>query len=145
MALDFLLGHWQAVNQPGEPTGGFDFASQLQSKVIVRTNYADYPATAERAAFRHEDLMIIYYDENQNLLADYYDSEGHVIHYTGQVRDGNRVVFQSAPTYSGPAFRLSYQLETDGRLSGTFEIAQLAELDKFMPYLAWSAIKIPAK
>jgi hypothetical protein len=107
-SLNFLLGQWQALSKPGEPTGKFRFASQLQSRIIVRTNYADYAATNERPAFRHKDLMIIYCDEAQNLLADYYDSEGHIIHYCGQVNRENEVVFTSIPTTSNPRFRLSY-------------------------------------
>jgi len=107
-SLHFLLGQWWADQKFGEPAGGFTFASQLQSRIIVRTNYADYPATDERQAYRHEDLMVIYCDENQTLRADYYDSEGHVIRYSGQVIEKNRVVCTSEPTGSGPGFRFTY-------------------------------------
>lgn len=140
-SLSFLLGQWQALSKPGEPTGEFRFVSQLQSKIIVRTNYADYDATNERPAFRHEDLMIIYCDEAQNLLADYYDSEGHVIHYAGQLNGENEVVFTSMPITSIPRFRLRYHLDDDRRLIGTFETASPVEPNVFTPYLSWSAVK----
>jgi len=140
-SLSFLLGQWQAPGKPGEPTGEFRFVSQLQSKIIVRTNHADYEASSERPAFRHEDLMVIYCDDAQNLLADYYDSEGHVIHYAGQVNGENEVVFTSIPMTAIPRFRLSYHLDDDGRLIGTFETTSPAEPDVFTPYLSWSAVK----
>lgn len=140
-SLNFLLGKWRAVSKPEEPTGGFEFTLQLQSKIIVRTNYADYAATNERPAFRHEDLMVIYLGTGQGLHADYYDSEGHVIRYDGKITAKNRVVLSSLPTASSPGFRLSYYLDQDGRLNGSFEIAQPDQPDSFTPYLAWSAIK----
>jgi hypothetical protein len=119
------------VSGPGEPTGGFVFACQLQSKVIVRSNNTDYPAADDRPAYRHEDLMVIHADEDQNLLAEYYDGEGHVIHYSGEVR--------------GAGFRLGYRLEKDRSLTGTFEIASTAQPETFMLYLAWSAIPVPVE
>ncbi len=137
--LGFLLGEWQAVSQPGEPTGRFTFTAQVQSRVIVRTNYADYAATNDRPAYRHEDLMVIYEDEQQQLRADYYDSEGHVIRYAGNMTAPNAVVFTSEPAQSGPGFRLSYQLRRDGELQGTFEIAAPNSPGAFAPYLAWTA------
>jgi len=137
-SLDFLLGDWHVPGEPGEPAGGFRFEPQLQSKVIVRTNHADYPATEEHPAFRHEDLMVIYSDEGI-LLADYYDSEGHVIRYSGEVSGEERVVFTSAGP--GPRFRLSYQLEASGQLAGTFEVASPDDPVQFRTYLSWSAVK----
>jgi len=140
-SLNFLLGKWQAISKPEEPTGSFEFSLQLQSKIIVRTNFADYPATNERPAFRHEDLMIIYQDEDKALRADYYDSEGHIIRYIGQINGNNRVIFSSPPTTINPGFRLVYSLDQDGKLKGSFEIAQPNQPASFSPYLVWSAIK----
>jgi len=140
-SLSFLLGKWQAVSKPGEPTGSFEFTLRLQSRIIIRTNYADYPATNGHPAFRHDDLMIIYQVAGEGLRADYYDSEGHVIRYTGQISGNNQVVFFSQPTASSPAFRLGYNIDPDGRLNGSFEVAQPNQPDTFTPYLAWSAIK----
>jgi hypothetical protein len=144
-SLRFLLGQWQAVSKPRGPSGGFSFISQLRSRVIVRTNYAHYPATEERPSFHHEDLMVIYEDEGQNLRADYYDSEGHVIRYSGEVIETNKVIFTSASTNSSPRFRLSYLLDEDGSLIGSFEMALPNQPDQFTPYLSWSAIKSPER
>jgi len=140
-SLNFLLGNWQAVSKPEEPTGGFEFALQLQSKIIVRTNYADYAATSEHPAFRHEDLMIIYLDAERSLRADYYDSEGHAIRYNGKITGNNQVIFSSLPTTSTPGFRLGYTLDHNGKPNGSCEVAQPNQPDSFTPYLAWSAIK----
>ncbi len=139
--LGFLLGQWQAVSKPGEPVGGFTFTLQLQSRVIVRTNYADYPAANERPAFRHEDLMVIYEGEDHNLQADYYDSEGHVIHYAGEALETHQVSFTSKSTISNPGFRLRYHMDDNGHLIGSFEIAPPNQSETFMPYLNWSAVR----
>jgi hypothetical protein len=58
----FLLGEWTGVGsgQPGQGAGKFSFKPDLQRRVLVRTNYAEYPATKDRPAFRHDDLMIVY-------------------------------------------------------------------------------------
>lgn len=138
-ALRFLLGDWEAIGEPEEATGGFRFVPQLQSRVIVRTNYAEYPATTDRPAYRHDDLMIIYFDQAQGIRADYYDSEGHIIRYAGQASPPNQVVFTSEPTPAGPGFRLSYRLGENGILAGIFEIDAPNQPCGFAPYLAWSA------
>jgi len=140
-SLNFLLGQWQALSKPGEPSGRFSFVSQLQGKIILRSNQADYPASNERPAFRHEDLMVIYCDEGQNLLADYYDSEGHVIRYSGEIVGEDKVNFTSKPANASPSFRLRYSLEQNGILNGAFELALPDEPNVFRPYLNWSAIK----
>jgi hypothetical protein len=48
--FQFLLGDWQAVAKPGEPTGRFSFSVDLEGKILVRRNRADTPATSGRAA-----------------------------------------------------------------------------------------------
>jgi hypothetical protein len=141
--LSFLIGYWQAISKPGEPTGSFNFDYQLQSQIIVRTNYADYPATKDRQAFQHEDLMVIYRDESRILRADYFDSEGHVIRYIGETTGANRVDFTTELSSSGPRYRLSYRLDDSGEIYGSFEIAPPNQPDGFMPYLTWIAIKSP--
>ena len=140
-ALQFLLGDWEAISQPGEATGGFSFTPALLSHVIVRTNYAAYLATSERPAFRHEDLMVIYVDDGQKLRADYYDSEGHVIRYEGRLEAPGEVAFVSAATAVGPGFRLSYRQVAPGLLDGVFEVASPQQPGTYAPYLAWSVRK----
>jgi len=70
--LEFLTGEW--VGETADSTGACSFTFDVQRKVLIRKSYAQYPTS------RHEDLMVIYLDKD--LKAIYFDSEGHVIHYT---------------------------------------------------------------
>src|SRR5437667_8893006 len=58
--LRFLIGDWQAIDTPPGESGAFAFKLAVQDRIIVRTNEAVYAATAERAASRHDDLLVIY-------------------------------------------------------------------------------------
>lgn len=139
--LAFLLGEWRAEGggAPNEATGGFTFALSLQDRVIVRTNYADYPATKDKPASRHDDLMVLYSNASGELRADYYDSEGHVIRYVGTTPAVGELTLVSEIESGAPRFRLSYKLGSDGLLAGRFEIAPPGKPDSFGPYLAWTA------
>jgi hypothetical protein len=107
--------------------------------VIVRTNAAQYPATAEKAAYRHDDLMVLYAGEAGGVRADYYDNEGHVIRYVGRASPDGGLTLTSEIVSSAPRFRLSYKLAPDGLLRGAFEVAPPGKPDSFAPYLAWTA------
>jgi hypothetical protein len=48
---------------------------------LVHRNKSDYPAVEGKPATSHADLMILYRDVDQ-VRAEYWDSEGHVIHYS---------------------------------------------------------------
>src|SRR5690349_8921140 len=72
-----LVGHWVADPSPDGAVGSFSFTSELQSRVLMRKNVADYPKTK----VHHEDLMVVYKGETLT-RADYWDNEGHVIRYT---------------------------------------------------------------
>ena len=140
-SLRFLIGEWEAIGEggPGTAKGGFTFAFDLQNKVIVRKNYAEYPASANRPATKHEDLMVIYVDDALNQIrANYFDTEGHQINYkvTSSVDDQN-VTFISESLQSQPRYRLSYAKLKDGTLSGRFEIAPPGQPEGFKTYLQW--------
>ena len=139
--LAFLVGDWRAIGTaPGE-RGAFTFKFDVQRHVLVRTNEAVYDATATREASRHDDLMVVYVD-NGSVMADYFDSEGHVIRYAVQAAP-DHVTFVSDRDPKGPRYRLSYTLASDGVLSGSFEIATPDAPEAFKPYLAWKARKQP--
>jgi len=143
--LRFLFGEWEGVGGggPGAGKGTFSFAVDLQDRVVVRRNHAEYPATGGRPAVRHDDLIVIYLDRASNqILANYFDSEGQQINYkVTPSSDHEAVTFLSEPSTSQPHFRLSYKRLKDGTLSGKFEIAPPGEPDAFKTYLEWSARK----
>jgi hypothetical protein len=137
-SLAFLLGDWTAdPGQAGE-TGGFSFKTQVQGRVIVRTNYANYPASGGKPASRHDDLMVIA-AEGDSLHADYFDSEGHVIRYVVQSPKAGEALFVSAAKPNEPRYRLRYSLRADGALEGHFDVAAPGAPDLFAPYLTWTA------
>src|SRR5438876_7151149 len=82
--LRFLIGEWEGIGHggPGSGNGVFSFAFDLQNKVIVRKNHAEYPSSDSRLAMKHDDLIVIYLDSASNqILANYFDSEGQQISY----------------------------------------------------------------
>jgi hypothetical protein len=140
--LSFLLGEWEASG-PNQSTGRTTFAPSLQGWAIVRTNSADYPAAGDRPASRHDDLMVIF-SAGKALRADYYDSEGHTIHYAVAVPESGKATFLSDLAANEPRYRLSYWLESSGTLNGTFEIAPPGQPGAFKPYLSWQSHKAQA-
>ncbi len=140
-SLGFLMGDWigEGGGGPGQGEGSFSFTPDLQGRILVRKNQAKYPATAERPAFTHDDLMVVYQEAPPAMRADYFDNEGHVIRYTVEVsKDGNSAVFLSEPSSSGPRFRLTYAKTGADTVSIKFEIAVPGK-PEFTPYLQAAA------
>jgi hypothetical protein len=109
-ALSFLVGHWRGAGtgEPGNSVGVFSFEWDLAKSVLIRKSFAEYPATKDRPASRHDDLMIVYVDAGK-LKADYFDTEGHTIHYAVSVSaDGKSLEFLSDKLPSTPRYRLTY-------------------------------------
>jgi hypothetical protein len=140
--LAFLLGRWDGVGggAPGQGAGSATFASGLQDHVIIRDSFAEYPASSTTSAVRHDDLMIIFPDAGGGIGADYYDSEGHHIHYAVTVPAPQEAVFQSDTVSGAPRFRLTYKLGPAGHLQGEFAIAPPGKPEEFARYLAWESI-----
>jgi hypothetical protein len=79
--------------------------------------------------------MVIYPESaSRQLRADYYDSEGHVIHYSITPNDTG-LVFTSSPGSPGPRFRLTYARADKGTVKVTFEIAPPGKGNQFRTYL----------
>ncbi len=137
-ALRFLEGDWmgEGTGTPGEGAGGFSFRRELDGKVLVRRNHADYPATQDRPASHHEDLMVVH-AEGPALKADYFDNEGHAIRYDVRA-EGDAVRFLSE-TGSGPRFRLGYRRTGPDTVAITFDMT--APGKDFVPYLQARARK----
>jgi hypothetical protein len=138
--LQFLLGSWEGIADQAGATGGFSFALSVQDRVIVRTNYSDTPANGGRSASRHDDLMVIY-DEAGRVKAEYFDSEGHIIRYIAETKEGE-VVFLSDVRPSEARYRLTYTHASATTLRGTFDVAPPGQPDAFAPYLSWAARKV---
>jgi hypothetical protein len=143
----FLIGEWvgEGSGQPGQGKGAFSLAPELQGKILLRKNHAEYPASASRPAAVHDDLMIVY-QENKEKKAIYFDSEGHVIHYTPSFsQDGQTLTFLSDTTAAAPRFRLSYTKSGAERVQIKFEMAPPDKPDSFKTYLEGGARKKDAR
>jgi hypothetical protein len=141
----FLIGEWvgEGGGQPGQGSGEFSFLPDLQGKVLVRKNRAEYPAVANRPAFVHEDLLVVYRGANgKRAHAMYFDSEDHVIKYSiSASEDSKSLTFVSDPSPREPRFRLTYTKEADDRLGIKFEIAPPGKPDEFKSYIEAKARK----
>lgn len=149
----FLLGEWvgEGTGAPGEGTGGFSFSFDLQGKILVRKNSADYPAAKDKPAYSHTDLMVIFREADGSREADdslraiYFDNEGHVIHYAVSLsKDQNTLTFLSDPSPSSPRFRFIYSKATPDRLKLEFDIAPPGKPEAFSKYIEGSAHRKPA-
>lgn len=141
LPLSFLVGKWVAganTGAYGQGAGGCEFKLSLQDQVIVRTNHAEYPASEKTPAVKHDDLMVIY-AAGTGAEAQYYDNEGHVIHYAITVPGPGQAVFLSDLATDAPRYRLTYTLRGDGMLGGEFEVAPPGKPDAFTRYLAWES------
>jgi hypothetical protein len=140
-ALSFLLGDWDAISSAAGERGAFNFTLAIQDRVIVRTNYATYPAQDGKPATRHDDLMVIFVEDGV-LKANYFDSEQHVIRYIIDARGPGDVVFVSEARAGEPRYRLSYTQAPNGQIKGSFEIAAPGAPDEFTPMFAWTARRL---
>jgi hypothetical protein len=137
--LDFLLGDWTASGggTPGQIRGEFSFRPALEGRVLVRTARSEVAGAPDRKPTVHEDLVVVHGDAAR---ADYFDSEGHVIHYALTIDSAAHVVvFRSDDP--GPAFRLTYRELLPGRLRVTFEISPTGREEDFKPYLDGEALR----
>src|ERR1700733_8662353 len=68
--LSFLMGEWigEGGGAPGHGEGGFSFRRDQDGRILIRKNYANYPATKDQPAHSHTDLMIIYQDPPETKL-----------------------------------------------------------------------------
>jgi hypothetical protein len=137
--LGFLIGEWvgEGGGAPGQGSGGFSFLPDQDGRILIRKNHADYPATKDKPAYSHTDLMIVYQDSGETKLrAIYFDDEGHTIHYTVEPSaDGNIVQFLSEAALSQPRYRLTYRKTGDDRVAIQFEIAPPGKQEGFSTYI----------
>jgi hypothetical protein len=130
-----LLGTWEADRSDNGATGAFTLSVELQRRILLRKNHADYPKTKERAAFRHEDLMVLWRDGSA-IRSEYWDSEGHFIRYVVRVDTGSKTfTFVSDVIQGQPRYRLTYVASSPNALSLKFEIAPPDAPEQYKPYI----------
>ena len=143
--LEFLVGHWtgEGGGAPGQGAGAFSFEPDLQGKILIRKNFAEYPAAGGKPPSRHDDLTIIFRDErSHDLRATYFDNEGHVIQYVVKPHNGG-VVFESERSARAAGYRLTYLPDGRDRVRIRFEIA--APGKEFTNYIEAAARRDSAK
>jgi len=142
--LRFLLGEWSGVGEgsPGEGSGGSTFALELDGRIMVRHNRADYPASPGRAATSHRDLLIVHPAPDSTFRAIYFDNEGHVIEYRVSFTTDGGVIFDSEGSDKASRFRLTYVMKPDGRLEVGFETAPPG--GSLKRYLTGTLRRVPA-
>jgi hypothetical protein len=144
--FDFLCGEWAWVGggKPGQGKGVSTFRPELDGTVLVRRTHLDYPATKERAAFGHDDLLYIYHDPQDNSLrAIFFDGGGHVIRYAVTVAsDGNSVEFLSDAAPAGTRCRMTYARTGPDAVTEKFEIAPPDKPNDFATYVEFNAKRV---
>ena len=136
-SFQFLIGEWvgEGGGASGEGSGNITFYFALQDQILIRKNHTEYPATASKSAFTHDDILI-HYHENNLVRAIYFDNEGHVIHYTANFSpDSSALVLMSDVIPSAPRFRFTYTKLDNKRLKVSFEIASPGKPEEFSKYL----------
>lgn len=143
-SLAFLEGTWDANVQNNaaiKQAGRYTFDRELSGHVLARHATND-PGCKAPTSFdcSHSDLLYVFQEmPGSALKADYFDSEGHVIHYDVTTPTPTSVVFLSAPG-PGPQFRLSYELA--GKvMTGRFQMHMPGE-DAWHTYLEWNGSRI---
>jgi hypothetical protein len=130
----WLMGEWagEGSGKPGEGKGSFSLKEDLGGKILVRTNHSEYPATKDKPAIIHNDLMVVYTDyTGVPSKAIYFDNESHTINYTISCTD-NSIVLLSEKIPQLPVFRLSYNKIDNETITVKFEMSQDGE--KFITY-----------
>ncbi len=143
-AWQAILGAWFSVGEdqpPGPPLATFTFNLDLDGRIIVRRNHNDIPASGDKPAAVHDDLMMIFPTERPaEWRALYADNEGHVIQYRARwSADNKRLSFVGDITPGQPRYRLVYTFATPDDLVIAFEIAPPGRPDGFKPYLTGKA------
>lgn len=139
----FLIGEWigEGNGQPGQGNGSFTFNTDLDGKILVRKSHTEFPATKDRPAFSHDDLLIVYFDfTGTPAKAIYFDNENHVLNYSVSYVN-NTIVFLSEPAQNAPRFRLSYIPLDENTVNVKFEIAMPQNLEDFKTYLEGKSIR----
>lgn len=132
----FLLGQWESKPDSMGAFGGSTFSLELQNRILMRKNFANYPAANGKPAINHEDLLVLYQQPGNPFEASYWDNEGHVIHYLARMSENEDTLAMTSDVVpNSPRFRLSYIKMGGDSLKVGFEFAPPGNPDAFKPYL----------
>ncbi len=137
----WLIGSWagEGGGQPGQGSGTFSFNYDLDNNIIVRKSHSVYPASGNKPEVVHNDLMIVYSDDqNKPSKAIYFDNEGHIINYS-VYSNSNSVVLTSEKLPGTPVFKLTYTLVKENLIDTRFEISQ--DGSNFSTYIQGKSIR----
>lgn len=140
--MTWLIGQWEGLGkgQPGQGGGTFSFAFDLDKKIMVRKSHSEFPAVRNKPKIIHEDLMIIYLDNNENFnRAIYFDNEGHIINYRLTCKEKS-IEMTSEKVTDSPFFRLTYTLLNHDSVFTKFEMS--ADGEKYKTYIEGKSKKI---
>jgi hypothetical protein len=140
----FLVGKWEGVGKGAPGTGGgtFTFELALDGSVLVRRSHSEYPATKDRPAAVHDDLMLIY-REGAGTHAIYFDNEKHVIHYAVTITPAPRLItFTSPAVPNSPRYRFTYRVVDNDTVNARFEMAPPDKTDAFGLYIEGDAKRV---
>jgi len=138
---NWLIGEWvgEGGGQPGQGTGTFSLKPDLDNKILVRKNHAEYPSGEKGGKMIHDDLMIVYVDKTEPpSRAIYFDNEGHTIQYAVSY-DKYSITLTSDRVPDRPVFRLSYQLLERDKINVKFEMSRDGE--NFATYTEGKCVK----
>jgi hypothetical protein len=139
---EWLIGEWkgEGSGQPGQGGGVFNFKFDLDKNIIVRNSHSEYPASGNKPAIIHDDLMVIYLDyEGTPSEAIYFDNEGHTINYSIVYSDKS-IILTSDRVANVPVFRLTYTLLEYEKADTKFEMSQDGE--NFTTYIEGVSQKV---
>jgi len=136
-------GRGLAGGQPGQATTGTcTFERDLNGTVLRRSVHLEYPATKQRAAFSHDDLLYIYRDPGDSAWrAIFFDNENHVIRYAVTVASDS-IQFLSEAAPSGTRARMTYTRTGPDSVTERFELAPSSKPDQFATYVEFTAKRI---
>jgi hypothetical protein len=144
--FDFLIGEWtwSGGGQPGQAKGTSTFEPVLNGTVLLRKVHLDYPASKDRAAFSHDDLLYVYHDPaDDSLHAIFFDNENHVIRYAVSFpAGGDSIQFLSDAAPSGTRARMTYTRAGVDSVTEKFELAPPGKPDQFATYVEFVAKKV---
>jgi hypothetical protein len=141
-SLSYLVGDWVDESRSGEPgtatASGESWRVDLGGQVLIRMGWCEFPATAKRGAFRHEDLLILYPEGEDGMRGIFWDNEGHTIHYPNvtMLPSGKGITLSSDRAIPGPRQQLVYHFEEPDHLTATFSLL-LPGAPDFAPFLTW--------